>query len=209
MSSVHIIGGSERLTDEVNAFAESIDPALARWRYAARAGSYQFYSKHREEWAEALNQKAVPSLARLLGISPARAKLRLSQIIRCGIEDTIAVAAKYDALRVTDLLPPYLHVGPLPQWCLGHVYFARVKTHPHILKIGFSRRVRDRLEDIAAKNKIDLIVPEGHLKVGTQADEHWWHSDWSRYRIDGEWFFDPKSSERSLPDFLTKSQVAA
>lgn len=209
MSSVRIIGGTGRLTDEVNAFAESIDPALARWRYAAKAGGYRFFSKHSDEWVEGLNLKAVPSLAQLLGISPSRAKLRLSQIIRCGLEDTITVASKYDALRVGTILPPYLHVGPLPQWCCGHVYFARVSTHPHVLKIGFSRRVHERLEDISAKNKIGLVVPEGHLKVGTQADEHWWHSDWSRYRIDGEWFFDPKSSERSLPDFLTKSQVAA
>lgn len=207
MSGVKIIGGDAGLVAEVNAFAKSIEPLVSRWKYAHRVA---YYEHHSEKYglSRCINLKAVKPLARLLGVSEASVKLRLSLIDSKGIEGALEYGAAQDAKRYRAEFPPFFHVGPLNAWCIGHVYLARVESHPHVLKVGFSRRVRDRLEDIASKHKIGLLVPEKHLKVGTQADEHWWHKNWARFHIEGEWFFDPHLSERALPDFLQKQEAA-
>lgn len=203
--AVRIEGGTAHLADEVNSFASSIEPALERWKYAARAGAYKYHSRRLDRVVDVVNDKAVPSLARLLGKSKSSARSRLAQILNLGFDDAVEFGRRFDDKRLTSLLPDYHSVGPMPHWCCGHVYFARVESHPHVLKIGFSRRVSDRLDDIAAKCKVRLILPASHLKVGTQADEHWWHKDWAQHQIDGEWFFDPKSTDRTLPDFLAEN----
>lgn len=208
MADVQIVGGTGHLDEEVEAFVARITPAMERWRYAAKASRKRVYSRYIGAWVNGLNDKSLPALARVLGVKPWIVKGRVARICHEGVEGAIAFAKDYDEKYSGDgrLLRPYFDVGILPAWCCGHVYFARVKTHPHVLKIGFSRRVRERLDDISSKNKIALVLPDkDHLKVGTQADEHWWHADWSRYRIDGEWFFDPKSADRTLPDFLAEN----
>jgi hypothetical protein len=94
-------------------------------------------------------------------------------------------------------------------WHVGHVYFARLEDHPHVVKVGFSRRVRERLEDIESKCKSRLVVNPKELRVGTMADEHWWHRNWKASHISGEWFFDPFTTERSLPAFLIETPSGA
>lgn len=206
--SVQIVGSEANLAEQVAEFSAQIEPALVRWRYASRAGT-KVHESSRYGKSEVVNQRAVPALARLLGVSKVSTRHKLAVISRLGFDDAVEFGRQFDAKRLTDILPDYFAVGPLQQWCCGHVYFARVKSHQHVLKIGFSRRVRDRLEDVAAKHKTSLLVPAGHLKVGTQADERWWHADWAKFHIQGEWFFDPKSADRSLPHFLTSLAEAA
>lgn len=208
MSGVRIVDGVAHLAEEVNAFAASIEPPLERWRYAGRVGRCKYLSKRDGQWHEMVNAKTVPALSRLTGISKPSVHLRVGQIIRMGFEGAIAFGREFDSRRVTDILPDYHSAAPLSHWCIGHVYLARVKSHPHVLKIGFSRRVRDRLEDISSKTRAKLVVPERHLKVGTQADEYWWHKHWAETQIEGEWFFDPSMPDRSLPDFLQKQEAA-
>ena len=196
-----------RLDDEIAAFAGRITPAIERWQYAAKVSRKRYYSRRFGGWVDGLNDKSVPALSRVLGVRPWTVKSRVARICHEGMDGAIAFARDFDGKYSGEgrLLRPYFEVGTLPAWCCGHVYFARVKTHPHVLKIGFSRRVRERLDDISSKNKVGLVLlNRDHLKVGTQADEHWWHASWAPYRIDGEWFFDPKSSERTLPDFLAE-----
>jgi hypothetical protein len=206
--SVRIEGGTAHLADEVNEFAASIEPAVARWAYAAGAGSYKYHSERQGRTLDVVNDKALPSLSRLLGKSKSRVRSRLAQIYHLGFDEAIDFGLRFDSKRLTDILPLYHSVGPLPHWCCGHVYFARIENYPHVLKVGFSRRVGERLDDIASKHKVKLIVPPRHLKVGTQADEHRWHKDWAQYQIEGEWFFDPRSTDRSLPPFLHMAEAA-
>jgi hypothetical protein len=205
MSGVQIIGGTSHLDDEVAEFAERITPAIARWEYAAKASRKLFYSKYVGAWINGLNAKAVPALSRVTGAKPRTVTSRVWRICNDGIDLAIEYARDYDEKYVakSKLLRPFFEVGTLPEWCCGHIYFARVKTHPHVIKVGFSRRVSERLDDIASRHKVQLILPDrDHIKVGTQADEHWWHGSWERFNITGEWFFDPKSTDRSLPSFL-------
>lgn len=208
MSGARISCGTDHLVDEVGAFAVSITPSTERWRYASKAGAKQFFSKWHGRHIDGVNQKAVPALARLLGVKPWVVKSRLGRTLQIGFDEALFYAAEFDREYAGEgrILRPYFAVGAMPAWCCGHVYFARVDGFPHVLKIGFSRRVRERLDDISAKHRISLHIPDrDHLKVGTQADEHWWHANWARYQIDGEWFFDPKSVDRSLPDFLAEN----
>jgi hypothetical protein len=94
-------------------------------------------------------------------------------------------------------------------WHVGHLYYARVESHPHVVKIGFSRRLHERFEDIESKVKTKLFMHRGGAKPGTLADEHWWHAAWSRHNISGEWFFDPRMTDRTLPDFLIRQKQEA
>lgn len=205
MSGVQIIGGTSHLDDEVAAFAERITLPVERWQYAAEVSRKPFYSKYLGQWVNGLNDRCVPSLARITGTKPWVVRSRIQRICHQGMDAALSFSIDYDEKYAGEgrILPPYFAVGTLPAWCCGHVYFARVKTHPHVIKVGFSRRVRDRLEDVAAKNKVSLVLlADDHIKVGTQADEYWWHASWARHQIAGEWFFEPNSTDRSLPDFL-------
>lgn len=184
------------LADEIAAFAEKITPANARWEYALE--SCRTRDGH-------FVVKSFPALARLISgsIAPASVGFRLDQIQRYGSVDAARTAffARPHRSRSAE---PYA-VGPIEPWQIGHVYFARVKAMPHIVKVGFSRRVRDRIEDIESKSRAHLDVFA--TIVGTAADEQWWHHDWRKLNITGEWFFEPKSTDRTLPAFLTKLNV--
>jgi hypothetical protein len=67
--------------------------------------------------------------------------------------------------------------------------------------------VADRLEDIESTVKQPLQLDA--VKVGTLADEHWWHKNWESLRISGEWFYLPRSNNRELPPFLAASALEA
>lgn len=185
------------LAIEVNQFAESLTPAEGRWMYClGRVRHFVHVDGVRKPQFDERTSKVCD---RIIGRS-CHYSFRLLHDI--GWEGAVARDTEQrERLNIT-MLPPRYSVGPLQPWHIGHVYFARVASHPHVLKIGFSRRVRDRLEDIESKCKVSLDVPKGHLKVGTLADEHWWHRDWKATRITGEWFFDHKSTDRTLPAFL-------
>lgn len=194
------------LAESAAAFAEKITPAKERWEYCfARAA---FTSHHpRYGTRRCVNSRTIPVAARILGVSDSRVKLIFPRISRLGLEAAMEEASANPSVVFGDRFA----VGPLQAWHIGHLYFARVDSHPHVVKIGFSRRVRDRFEDIESKCKTKLSMRPGEIRVGTLADEHWWHKNWSDHRISGEWFFDPHMSDRSLPDFLIREveKVAA
>jgi hypothetical protein len=95
---------------------------------------------------------------------------------------------------------PRLKVGPLPAWAVGHVYVLRVASHPDVAKVGFSRRVMERIDDIRAKAKTALELESVH--AGTLLDEQKWHRRLASSHIVGEWFWHPGATDRSLPAFL-------
>lgn len=190
---------SHELADQVKAFGLAIDEAKPRWLYCLRCVKQAF--EYKGEPFVGYAERTVKASERILGAGVYASPHRYQQLDKLGYDG--AVAASRPILGKV----PY-GVGPLEPWHLGHVYFARVESHPHVVKIGFSRRVRDRLEDVESRNKTHLLVNGGHLRVGTMLDEQWWHHNWRKFRIEGEWFFDPFKPARELPDFLRKSEAA-
>jgi len=190
------------LAESAAAFAEKITPTKERWQYCFDRASYK--SRHRitGEPAVYLNERTFPVVDRITGCFRGGAGYRLSQIKRYGLDGAIAWA---ETRWPVSFSKPFYHTGPMQAWHVGHVYFARVVSHPHIVKIGFSRRVRSRLDDIESKAKTKIEMRLGEIRVGTLADEHWWHRNWRNFRIEGEWFFDPHMSNRTLPDFLAEN----
>lgn len=186
------------LAHAISDFAELMTPAKARWEYALSRTTYKWQSPRTGEISLQFNARTLPVVARFLGASVPMASLRLRRIRDNGFED----AAKWFTWEDDPMA-----VGPMEPWQIGHVYFAKVRGFPHVAKVGFSRRVRERIEDIESKAKAHLVVDT--LKVGTLADEHWWHHNWRSLHIAGEWFYWPKSTERSLPAFLQPEAVAA
>ena len=201
---------SERqLAESAAEFVEKITPAKARWQYCTERSTYIYHSK-RFGVGPSLNARTIKVCARILGANEYSARRWLGRIMRDGIERAWAEAEEWDRKPHRKNWPPALAVGPMQAWHVGHLYFARCDGHPHVVKIGFSRRVRERLDDIESKCKTKLFMRPGEIRVGTLADEHWWHKNWERFRISGEWFFDPHMSERSLPPFLAEySQAVA
>lgn len=193
---------SDDLAASLNTFATRIEPAAERWQYCFDRATY----KSRDGlW---INQRTLPVCGRIIGrLSPSSVAFRLGKIKRLGWDGALEWAKQWDADK-PDWFPQTFAVGPLQQWHIGHLYFARVVSHPHVVKIGFSRRVRERFEDIESKCKTKLFMRPRDIRVGTLADEHWWHKNWAARRISGEWFFDPHTSDRSLPDFLAKHAQA-
>jgi len=186
------------LADEVAAFAERHAPAEARWLYALKTGSKITAEGRRYVL------KAMPSLSRFLGYhTPSMLPSHLSRIEEWGVDGARKVLQARSAFwRDHD---PY-SVCAIEPYQIGHVYFARLTAMPHVAKVGFSRRVHQRLDEIESK--------AGHLTidtllVGTMADEHWWHDNWKSLHISGEWFFWPRSIDRSLPPFLAQQREAA
>jgi hypothetical protein len=182
---------ADQLAESAAAFAEKITPAKERWEYCFARASYAYGD------GRCINSRTVPVVARILGVHVPRAKFNLSWLKRRGFD-----AAKSDLNARSSILGDRFAVGPMQAWHVGHLYFARVRSHPHVVKIGFSRRLHDRFDDIASKAKVKLYMAPGEVRAGTLADEHWWHRDWGKFRISGEWFFDPHMSERTLPNFL-------
>lgn len=187
----------EDLANQAEAFAQSITPAKARWQYCFEKATYSWTNKHGVTSLQP-NARTHPVCDRILGIYKGSSEYRLQQIRRMGID----AAFEWAETRNTYGGRPFFYVGPMQAWNVGHLYFASVEKFPHVVKIGFSRRPRERLDDIERKHKIKLRVHPNDLLVGTLADEHWWHKNWSKNRISGEWFFAPQMTERSLPDFL-------
>ncbi len=194
-----------QLADSVAAFAEKITPAKARWAYCADRSTYIYHNKKYGS-GPVLNLRTMPVCARILGIDASAARFRLGYILRYGLDGAWSWGEDRDKQPNRAGWKPTFFVGPMQAWHVGHLYFARVISHPHVVKIGFSRRVRDRLEDIESKVKSKVEMRPGEIRVGTLADEHWWHRNWDGLRISGEWFFDPRMTERTLPDFLAATQ---
>lgn len=187
------------LAEEVAAFAERMTPSDARWGYALKAGS-KIVADGRRQYI----LKTMPSLCRFLGYhTPSMLPSHLSHIDGQSVE----AAREYWRSRgeFWKNIDPY-HVCAIEPWQIGHVYFARLSDKPHVAKVGFSRRVHERLDDI--QSKAGRVVIET-LLVGTMADEHWWHDNWKSLHISGEWFFWPRSIDRSLPPFLAQQREAA
>lgn len=189
------------LAIQAEAFAQSITPAKARWQYCFEKSTYWYTDKYgRRELSPNVRTHAVCD--RILGVYKGSSAYPLRQIRLKGIDAAFEWAGTLKRYSAR----PMFYVGPMQSWHVGHVYFARVRSHPHVVKIGFSRRVRDRVNDIETKCRSQLFVQPKQLLVGTLADEHWWHKNWSKHRISGEWFLDPFMSDRTLPSFLDQQQ---
>jgi len=195
----------QQLAESAAAFAEKIAPARVRWQYCFERASYKRKERTTGEVKVFLNARTFPVVDRLTGCYSGGAGYRLGQIKRRGMDGALA----WDAEQRRVVTQPFFHVGPMQAWHVGHLYFARVVSHPHVVKIGFSRRVRDRFDDIESKVKSKIEMHPGEIRVGTLADEHWWHKNWSDHRISGEWFFDPHMKDRSLPEFLSAASEKA
>jgi hypothetical protein len=192
------------LAAQVAAFAERVAPAIPRWEYAFKAAAYPVDDRFGKRTC--FNTKSFASLARFLGggIDAASVGYRLGQIeAHAGVE---GARAAYYGRQIRQNLPDPYRVGPVEPWQVGHVYFARLAAFPHVSKVGFSRRVNDRIEEIEGKS--GRLAVEA-VKVGTLADEHWWHHSWRSLHISGEWYFWPRSNDRSLPPFLARAREAA
>lgn len=194
---------SSELAEQVAAFAAKITPADDRWEYAYRSAAYLHTWKGRT--SVCFHDKSTQALARILGRNSRSVQRRLSAMASHG---SVAAARAYykEILKGPSSNRDFFEVPPLEPWHLGHVYFARLADKPHVVKIGFSRRLRDRIEDIESKCRVrigDVVA-----RVGTMSDEAWWHYNFRSTRIDGEWFFDPKMTDRTLPAFLATSEAA-
>lgn len=192
---------ADQLAESAATFAEKITPAKERWEYCFARASYGYGD------GRCINGRTVPVIARILGNSELRVKLNLRRLMLRNFDEAREEANS----RPSIILGDRFAVGPMQAWHVGHLYFARVRSHPHVVKIGFSRRLHDRFDDIASKAKVKLYMEPGEIRAGTLADEHWWHRDWRKFRISGEWFFDPHMPARTLPNFLAEQtqEVAA
>lgn len=194
----------EQLAESIAAFAEKITPARARWAYCFSKASY-IDDSPRFGRRVVLSARTLPVCDRIAGGRNGGAKFRLEKIRKLGLDGAFEWDANYDHIATK----PWFWVGPMQAWNVGHLYFARVVSHPHVVKIGFSRRVRERFEDIETKVKAKLVTCADDICAGTLADEHWWHNNWSKTNISGEWFFDPHMTDRSLPEFLKSDALPA
>ncbi|MEO9297592.1 hypothetical protein [Devosia alba] len=202
MASIYYRGAD--LATEAAAFAERITPAKDRWLYCLGRTAYQHKARNGEVYT-CLSERTFPVCDRIIGCYKGNAASRLRKLSELGWDGAVEWVSGRQWLAQR----PYFYVGPMEPWHVGHVYFARVESHPHVMKVGFSRRVRERIEDVESKCKVKLFVPPGHLIVGTMADEHFMHRTMKRANIAGEWFFDCSSADRSLPDFLQSQQERA
>lgn len=189
---------------DANNFALVIEPAEVRWQYCLGRVRFPCFDAGGFEHTF-LNSRSFTVCDKITGCYPGGAEYRLRKLAELGWEGAQEWAAK----RAHRGPRPFFHVGPLHPWQIGHVYLARVQTHPHIVKVGFSRRVRDRLADIEAQSGVKLFVKPGELFVGTLADEHWWHRKYAANRIAGEWFVDGAYPNTGLPNFLSAMREAA
>lgn len=190
--------GESDIADEANAFASRIGPQKERWLYCLDRASYPYVSAYTGEEMACLDDRSFAACDRIIGCYKGASHSRLRKIKDLGWDG----AQEWVASRTWYAERPYFYVGPMQAWHVGHVYFAAVDSHPHVVKIGFSRRVRDRLEDVESKNKVKLFVPKGLLYVGTLLDEHCWHRQHKPHHIHGEWFFHPETTDFSVPEFL-------
>lgn len=199
-----------QLTEQAHQFAARIEPARQRWEYCLSASHYKWRNRHGVISLQP-NPKSVSTAAGILGRRKYWAESGMRRIRDLGYDGALAWHADARAQHpgFYELTGDPFEVGPLKAWSIGHVYFARPADFPHIVKIGFSRRVHERLDDIESANRARLIVRDGELKVGTLLDEQWWHRNWRNFNIAGEWFFDPHMADRTMPSFLQAMAEAA
>lgn len=195
-----------RLTEQAREFVASIDAPRPRWEYCLTASHYR-YRTDRGEVVLQPNARSIPTAAKVLGRRKFWAERGLRELRRYGYEG--AEAREAESRKRFDYLPALFEVGPLKAWEAGHVYFARVVDAPHVVKIGFSRRVHERIDDIEREHRVRLFVEPRGLQVGTLLNEQKWHRNWGKFNIAGEWFFDPFMTERTLPAFLQTMAEAA
>lgn len=193
-----------QLASEVEAFADKIADRDPRWLYAYSACAHRFKWPRTGRIEVGFYEKSARAVGRILALDAAAVQRRLAYIKTCGTVDAAWEALKADCRHTT---PIGFEVPTLERWNLGHVYFARLRKQPQIVKIGFSRRLHDRLEDIEASTQSSF--GEVAVRVGTMADEYLWHRKLRDHQIDGEWFFDPAMAACELPPFLTKQAEAA
>lgn len=183
----------DELTAQVRAFGLSIEAARDRWEYCLTRVCHRGISPLTHEIRDAFHGEMMSRVTRLLGRDARSCRVRLGHI-------------KHGGYETASKLFPDMSVAALQPWMLGHVYFARVASHPHVVKVGFSRRVRQRIADVQRQVGAELLVTE--VRPGTGADENWWHFELAGLRISGEWFFDPEHDERSVPEFLREREAA-
>jgi hypothetical protein len=188
------------LATQIGDFAKRIEPAEARWSYCLERRQYTHRFRSGEV-GQCIRETGTEACNRILGtrLNPSSLRLRLGLLHREGYAAAHEHYTRYGGNG--------LSVGPLEAWNIGHVYFLRLSKHPHIFKIGFSRRLADRIDDIRSKTGAGMVVHA--VRVGTLLDEQWWHQNWRNHRISGEWFFEPASADRSRPDFLVEQKQAA
>lgn len=188
----------EQVATDIERFTEAHTEAKARWLYCLSRMEVSGVTRRGDPYTS-VTEKGASAASRLInrGQTNASVVFWLRRIQRDGF-DAVEGSGYAGKTRLT--------VGPLPAWCVGHVYFLRVASHPHVLKIGFSRRVSDRVADLQSKAKCRLELDSA--LVGTQLDEQHWHRRLAEHHISGEWFFDATTGDKSLPSFLA-AQVAA
>lgn len=178
--------------EQVLKFAAEHEEAKPRWLYCRSV------LRHRDQLTDrwSYDERGLASCERFLKIS---AKYKLRMLRNQTFEEVDDRLRRFGGKGLT--------VGPVEPWQVGHVYFARLASHPHVVKVGFSRRVADRLDDLQRIAGCPLNF--WTAQPGIRALEAWWHRDWHRFRINGEWFFDPQSADRSLPAFLVAEKATA
>jgi hypothetical protein len=177
---------------EIADFASSIEPWRERWLYAAERVGPTFWGSSRSP------SRALHAAATMLGESPDLVRSRINAVRRFGFEGAREHVRRLNPSRD-------LGMCPLDRRLVGHVYFARSVDHSHVVKIGFSTQIETRISRVAALYGTQLAV--FRTVVGTRIDEQWWHRDWQFHRIAHEWFFDPHSSCRIVPDFLKRDRL--
>lgn len=183
----------DELTAEAAAFAAEHEPASKRWGYVV-ARMQKALTLRSGKTVTGLRKGGADACIKFLGVHLTEDGLRrrLLRHLDMGFKKADEWFSRYGGNG--------LAVGPVRAWTVGHVYVLRVASHPDVMKIGFSRRVLERVADLRSKTGTKLDVAA--VTVGTLMDEHWWHDKWSDHRISGEWFFHPHAEDRSLPDFL-------
>jgi hypothetical protein len=189
----------ERMAQEVADFAVKMTPEAARWEYAMSVATYLNSHGQRQ-----YDGKAARAVGRFLGYDQGSMALRLMRIsLHGGLE---GARAHFQTRAYWQDGNPF-KVCAIEPYQIGHVYFARLRQFPHVMKVGFSRRVHSRIDEIESKSR--QTVGDVTVEVGTMADEHRFHRLWKDNCISGEWFYAPNMDERSLPPFLAETKAEA
>lgn len=71
----------------------------------------------------------------------------------------------------------------------GLIYYVLDATrHSQRVKIGFTRNLKNRLDQLTQQTVTRCRPIVLALEAGTMADEQRAHVEWCRFRLDGEWF---------------------
>ncbi len=208
MTMARIPLSEAELTEQASAFVAGIEPARARWEYCLPASHYR-YRRPDGRIVLCPNPGSMATSAKILGRRKFWVERGFHDMRLLGFDGAQARDEERHGKHRSLGMQPLFDVGPLKAWEAGHVYFARLVEAPHVLKIGFSRRVHERIDDIERQHRVRLFVEPHGLQVGTHLNEQKWHRSWRSANIMGEWFFDPFMTERTLPGFLQTMAEAA